>query len=124
MAVKTNNVLGNELELLCHLRIEKIKCRDQIIRHLYNISTKIPSRNIIAKFAYVFLAFSYLNVDKSRVFFFTRNRQDINILGGQNQSVIFYYCKYHDLRAHPLKAINNISVGGQVGVFPQLLRLS
>lgn len=28
------------------------------------------------------------------------------------------------ISAHPLEAINNISVGGQVGVFPQLLRLS
>lgn len=80
------------------------------------------------------LVFNYFNANKSCFSFFPplffffhrkplRHRRNV-CSAGQNQPAIFYYRKYHDLRLPPGEVINNISVGGQVGVFPQLLRLS
>jgi len=74
---------------------------------------------------FLLLSFTRANVNKSCIFYQNASRHRHNVRSARTKpSRPYFTIASITISAHPLVAINNISVGGQVGVFPQLLRLS
>lgn len=90
-----------------------------------SVTYEIPimSREVLLSSRFSLLILNRFKVNKC-IFHQKATKYRHNVYSASKTSRLYFTIASITICAHPPEAINNISVGGQVGVFPQLLRLS